>query len=327
MKTLLSTVTAIFISGPALGFDASVSEEKHDVLIMAENNMGSIVLPFGRYHREAANVLQRMTLPGTGMRPYGVPEIGSPEADFMRQVMAAPAAAAPLAEDELEQLKWQNWAAQNRFESLGPRAQREMAQLYYNNVLPYVASSLGRTAEDLQQEFMVNLPHIGILIIGEQTEAEVRLEEAELLGLTDRRRAQYVIGERLEFSEDKLTIQEREAARAAGEILGRQQAIELLKESGVEFTPEEERALLFTGQLPLTLVSGYDALAFQNKLDTLVKAEHTHAYYFEKAGFSGEWIPTVLVFGYPNNGGACETILRTAMNENPGLVFRCRAAN
>ncbi|WP_449045665.1 hypothetical protein [Paracoccus versutus] len=71
----------------------------------------------------------------------------------------------------------------------------------------------------------------------------------------------------------------------------------------------------------------FDALSFERKIDDLVQKEHEGAYYFEKLGFDGTWIPTILVFGYPNNVGACDSILKAASLENPTLSFRCRAAN
>lgn len=72
----------------------------------------------------------------------------------------------------------------------------------------------------------------------------------------------------------------------------------------------------------------YDADEFQKKLDTLLSesGRMTDAYYFEKLGFHGEWVQTVLVYGYPNNLSACQTILRAADAESPGMSFRCNPA-
>jgi hypothetical protein len=71
----------------------------------------------------------------------------------------------------------------------------------------------------------------------------------------------------------------------------------------------------------------YDAIQFENELDAFVREHHDHAYYFDKLAFDGiTWVPTVLVFGYPNNGAACRSILNAANTENPTLNFRCRSA-
>lgn len=79
--------------------------------------------------------------------------------------------------------------------------------------------------------------------------------------------------------------------------------------------------------LAATAVYAFNIVDFEKKLDDLVRAEHTHAYYFELQGFEGSWIPTALVFGYPNNAGACDSILNAAAIENPQRSFRCRSAN
>jgi hypothetical protein len=71
----------------------------------------------------------------------------------------------------------------------------------------------------------------------------------------------------------------------------------------------------------------YDAKEFENGLAEFVREHHDHAYYFDKLAFDGvTWVSTALVFGYPNNGGACNAILRAASLENPSLQFRCREA-
>lgn len=86
-------------------------------------------------------------------------------------------------------------------------------------------------------------------------------------------------------------------------------------------------SVVLTTALAATAVHAFNIVDFERKLDELVRAEHTHAYYFELQGFEGSWIPTALIFGYPNNASACDSILRPAAIENPQLSFRCRSAN
>lgn len=72
---------------------------------------------------------------------------------------------------------------------------------------------------------------------------------------------------------------------------------------------------------------GFEPAEFENKLTELVQEEHEDAYYFEKHAFEGSWLPTVLIFGYPNNAGACDFILQAASTADPALRFRCRPVN
>lgn len=60
--------------------------------------------------------------------------------------------------DDLETLKWQNWSAQQRFDSQSPEAQAKLVEMYHNNVLPYVAQTVGQDPAALQQQFVMKYP-------------------------------------------------------------------------------------------------------------------------------------------------------------------------
>ena len=166
--------------------------------------MNDFVLPYGNHYGTAQEIMGQLpTAPAPAADPsgmmYGLPPVGSPESEQLAQMLGS-SAGTTLAPEEMEQLKWQNWAQTQRFESLGPAAQRELATLYADNVLPYVASSMGAPAEQLQQEFMVNYPEVGVLLGREPSDVDRRAIDIE----------QY----------------------------------------GAGLTPEQERHLLFTGNMP-----------------------------------------------------------------------------
>lgn len=148
--------------------------------------MNDFVLPYGNHYGTAQEIMGQLpTAPAPAADPsgmlYGLPPVGSPESEQLAQMLGT-YAGTTLAPEEMEQLKWQNWAQTQRFESLGPAAQRELATLYADNVLPYVASSMGAPAEQLQQEFMVNYPEVGVLLGREPSDVERRALDIEQYG-------------------------------------------------------------------------------------------------------------------------------------------------
>lgn len=148
--------------------------------------MNDFVLPYGNHYGTAQEIMGQLpTAPAPAADPsgmmYGLPPVGSPESEQLVQMLGS-SAGTTLAPEEMEQLKWQNWAQAQRFESLGPAAQRELATLYADNVLPYVASSMGAPAEQLQQEFMVNYPEVGVLLGRELTDVDRRAINIEQYG-------------------------------------------------------------------------------------------------------------------------------------------------
>ena len=60
--------------------------------------------------------------------------------------------------EDLETLKWNNWAAQQRFDSQPPEGQKALVKQYYDNVLPYVAQAIGQNPQGLQQQFVMKYP-------------------------------------------------------------------------------------------------------------------------------------------------------------------------
>ena len=60
--------------------------------------------------------------------------------------------------EDLETLKWNNWAAQQRFDSQPPEGQKALVKQYHDNVLPYVAQVIGQNPEGLQQQFVMKYP-------------------------------------------------------------------------------------------------------------------------------------------------------------------------
>lgn len=146
--------------------------------------MNTRVLPYGNHYGMAEEILGQLPpAPAMGFGPdaYGLPPVGSPESQQLAQVLA-PTSTLEMTPEEMEALKWQNWAQSQRFEALGPGAQREMARMYHDNVLPYVAGSMGADPAMLQQEFVVNYPEVGMMLGREPSEVEQRYSEVERFG-------------------------------------------------------------------------------------------------------------------------------------------------
>ena len=160
--------------------------------------MNTRVLPVGNHYGTAQGLLDQIQgMPGAipeQQAPYGFPPLGSPESEQLAGILGSPAVT-ELPAEELEGLKWQNWATTQQFEALGPAAQREMAKLYHDNVLPYVAGSLGTPAEALQQEFVANYPQVGVLIGREPNDFDSRASAIDQydLDLEGRDRAQAIL--------------------------------------------------------------------------------------------------------------------------------------
>lgn len=158
--------------------------------------MNNRVLPVGNHYGTVEELMAQLPA-GGGAAPsidaYGIPAIGTPENAQMAQMMA-PSSTVQLDPEEMEAYKWQNWATAQGFEAMGPRAQREMANMYHTNVLPYVASSLGQDSASLQNEFVTNYPQVGRLIGIEPTETQRRYEDVQEYGegLTDAQRNQTI---------------------------------------------------------------------------------------------------------------------------------------
>lgn len=193
--------------------------------------MNTRVLPYGNHYGIAEEILGQVPSDqfSPGMDMYGLPPVGSPESEQLAQMMAGPASTVQLAPEEMEALKWQNWAMQQRFESLGPQAQREMARLYHDNVLPYVAGSMGADPSALQQEFMVNYPEVGAILGREPSEVEQRAQEVQQYGedLTPEQRQSIIFTGRLPTSS-----QTSPGAKLTGEWQARQGIVEQMRESG-----------------------------------------------------------------------------------------------
>lgn len=160
--------------------------------------MNTGVLPVGNHYGTVDELMAQLPAGGAtlpSVDAYGIPAVGTPENAQMAQMMA-PSSTVQLDPEEMEALKWQNWATTQGFEALGPRAQREMANMYHTNVLPYVASSLGQDAATLQNEFVTNFPQVGRLIGIEPSTIQGRYEDVQAYGesLTDPQRNQVIFG-------------------------------------------------------------------------------------------------------------------------------------
>lgn len=210
------------------------------------------------------DALQQMITADFGAAPYGTAPIpgyapGSPEELHLQQILA-PTSSVALPPEELEALKWQNWANDQRFDNLGPVAQRQMAQMYHDNVLPYVANSLGRTPEDLQREFIVMNPTVGRVMGTEPTEVESRLADADTLGLTGEQRTIFAANGSIDPKSDPGYLRQQEVAK----FDGRRQVVESMKASGVEMTDSEVKNYLVTGELPTVSAASGDHLGKLN---------------------------------------------------------------
>ncbi len=78
--------------------------------------------------------------------------------------------------------------------------------------------------------------------------------------------------------------------------------------------------------LPLTATAeDYDPSEFATTVLTVVSnlPGPENIYTFDVLAFNNEWVPTVIVFGYPNNASACDSILRPAEKQSPSRTFRC----
>lgn len=119
-----------------------------------------------------------------------MPNVGTPQYDALKQaVTRAPVNIAP---EDLEALKWQNWAARAGYEGRQPEAQRELVRQYYNNVLPYVASATGADPETYKSQFVIKYPNEAIKI-PEASEYTQRYEAAVSMGLDGERLSNFTL--------------------------------------------------------------------------------------------------------------------------------------
>ena len=94
-------------------------------------------------------------------------------------------------------------------------------------------------------------------------------------------------------------------------------------------TSSRVNILIFSIQLSILYVFTPNTVVAQEfgvNLEDFVSKNRNDSdlYMFEKLGFHGDYVPTILVFGYPNNKGACGYILKYASEDNPKMQFRCR---
>ena len=115
--------------------------------------------------------------------PYAYPQVGSPEAGVVQSALTTRQAATPMTPEELEGMRWNNWAQSNNFEVQDPRVQQQLVKMYNDNVLPYVASATGGNVDVYRQQFAANYPLVAQLIGRELSDVEGRMADAEMLGL------------------------------------------------------------------------------------------------------------------------------------------------
>lgn len=64
---------------------------------------------------------------------------------------------------------------------------------------------------------------------------------------------------------------------------------------------------------------------FERDLLSLIREAELHSapWFFQKLSFNGDWHSTVLIYGYPDNEQACNSIARAAKVGSPNARFRC----
>lgn len=79
---------------------------------------------------------------------------------------------------------------------------------------------------------------------------------------------------------------------------------------------------------PKRYTESIDIDEFDEEIKRLSKISvDTVPYFLEAKGkILDEWYSTILIYAYPDNREACETVLAAARAETPGQGFRCRSS-